>query len=197
MQKLVQIIYISRSTFENTDAVNKIEPNVVRILAKSRVNNRKNGLVGVLYFGDGAFFQCLEGEEEAVNALFTKIEQDPRHKDVRLISKKYISQLSFPDWSMKYAPLDERMRNFLQENNYEKFDPYAFSPDMTHKILSVLIDAYDPTIEIDSNPAAPVPVQNAPQTPAATSKLVILSFIMSAIACVLSIYAVVSIPGTL
>lgn len=56
MQKLVQIIYISRSTFENADAVNKIEPNVVRILAKSRVNNRRNGLVGVLYFGDGAFF---------------------------------------------------------------------------------------------------------------------------------------------
>lgn len=51
MQKLVQIIYISRSTFDNTDEINKIEPNVIRILAKSRVNNRKNGLVGVLYFG--------------------------------------------------------------------------------------------------------------------------------------------------
>lgn len=197
MQKLVQIIYISRSTFENTDAINKIEPNVVRILAKSRVNNRKNGLVGVLYFGDGAFFQCLEGEEEAVNTLFTKIEQDTRHKDVRLISKKYISKLSFPDWSMKYAPLDERMRSFLQENNYEKFDPYAFSPEMTHKILGVLIDAYDPTIEIESNPSAPVAVQNTQQTSAATSKLAILSFIMSAIACVLAIYAVVSISGTL
>jgi len=34
---------------------------------------------------------------------------------------------------MKYAPLDEKMRNFLRENNYEKFDPYAFSPEMTQK----------------------------------------------------------------
>jgi len=68
-----------------------------------------------------------------VNTLFSKIEQDPRHKDVRLISKKYISRLSFPDWAMKYAPLDEKMRNFLRENNYEKFDPYAFSPEMTQK----------------------------------------------------------------
>lgn len=197
MQKLVQIIYISRSTFENTDSVNKIEPNVVRILAKSRVNNRKNGLVGVLYFGDGAFFQCLEGEEEAVNSLFSKIEQDPRHKDVRLISKKYISRLSFPDWAMKYAPLDEKMRQFLQENNYQKFDPYAFSPEMTQNILSVLIDAYDPTIEIDVNTSAMVTAQSIQQAPSSSNKLAALSLVLSAVACVLAIYAVLSVPGAL
>jgi len=150
MQKLVQIIYISRSTFESTDAVNKIEPNVVRILAKSRINNRKNGLVGVLYFGDSAFFQCLEGEEDAVNNLFAKIEKDPRHKDIKLISKKYITSVSFPDWAMKYAPLDEKMGKFLKENGYQSFDPFLFTEEMTRKILSLLIDAYDPTIEIES-----------------------------------------------
>jgi hypothetical protein len=150
MQKLVQIIYISRSTFESTDAVNKIEPNVVRILAKSRINNRKNGLVGVLYFGDSAFFQCLEGEEDAVNNLFAKIEKDPRHKDIKLISKKYITSVSFPDWAMKYAPLDEKMGKFLKENGYQSFDPFLFTEEMTRKILSLLIDAYDPTIEIET-----------------------------------------------
>lgn len=198
MQKLVQIIYISRSTFENADAVNKIEPNVVRILAKSRVNNRRNGLVGVLYFGDGAFFQCLEGEEEAVNTLFSKIEQDTRHKDVKLISKKYVSRLSFPDWAMKYAPLDEKMRNFLQENHYQKFDPYVFSPEMTQKILGVLIDAYDPTIEIDTQPSSASAVtQNTYQSSTVSGKLVMLSFIFSALACILAIYAVASVHGVL
>ncbi len=198
MQKLVQIIYISRSTFENADAVNKIEPNVVRILAKSRVNNRRNGLVGVLYFGDGAFFQCLEGEEEAVNTLFSKIEQDTRHKDVKLISKKYVSRLSFPDWAMKYAPLDEKMRNFLLENHYQKFDPYAFSPEMTQKILGVLIDAYDPTIEIDTQPSSASAVtQNTYQSSTVSGKLVMLSFIFSTLACVLAIYAVASVHGVL
>ncbi len=193
MQKLVQMIYISRSTFESTDAINKIEPNVVRILAKSRTNNRKNGLVGVLYFGDGAFFQCLEGEESAINTLFAKIENDPRHKDVKLISKKYISRLSFPGWAMKYAPLDEKMGKYLKENGYQHFDPYVFTPEETQKILSFLIDAYDPSIEIESsylNPLQqPVPKQRQ------YKNLNFLSLLFSIMACVLSAAALLTVRG--
>jgi len=197
MQKLVQIIYISRSTFDNTDAINKIEPNVVRILAKSRINNRKNGLVGVLYFGDGAFFQCLEGDEDAINSLFTKIENDPRHKDIKLISKKYISRLSFPDWAMKYAPLDEKMGKFLKENGYQNFNPYVFSPEMTHKILSILIDAYDPTIEIESGQSYAVPQRVSMATDSKKSfiNLTVASLFFSIIACALSVAALLSVRG--
>ncbi len=191
MQKLVQIIYISRSTFESTDAINKIEPNVVRILAKSRVNNRKNGLVGVLYFGDGAFFQCLEGDEGAINTLFAKIENDPRHKDLKLISKKYISRLSFPDWAMKYAPLDERMGKYLKENGYQNFDPYAFTPEMTQNILSFLIDAYDPTIEIESS--YPSPALQPASKISNFNNLTVLSLCFSIFACALSVAALMSV----
>jgi hypothetical protein len=195
MQKLVQIIYISRSTFENTDAINKIEPNVVRILAKSRINNRKNGLVGVLYFGDGAFFQCLEGEEDAINTLFAKIESDPRHKDVKLISKKYISRVSFPDWAMKYAPLDERMGKYLKEHGYQSFDPYVFTPEMTQNILGLLVDAYDPTVEIESSYLNPV------QQP--VSKFIhlknpaVASLFFSIVACALSAAALLTVRGVI
>ena len=68
MTNLIQMIYISRSTFAQAEITNGIEPNVARILLKSRANNKKNGLVGVLYFGNGCFFQCLEGAAETVQA---------------------------------------------------------------------------------------------------------------------------------
>jgi hypothetical protein len=148
MKKLLQIIYISRSTFESPEVVNKIEPNVARILAKSRVNNRKNNLVGVLYFGDGVFFQCLEGEEDAVNTLLAKLNADPRHKDLKIISKKYIDRLSFGEWAMKFAPLDEQITKFLKENGFQTFDPYLFSGEIINKFLNQLFDANDPTIEL-------------------------------------------------
>lgn len=193
MQKLVQIIYISRSTFENTDAVNKIEPNVVRILAKSRTNNRRNGLVGVLYFGDGAFFQCLEGDEDTVNTLFAKIEKDPRHKDVKLISKKHISRLSFPDWAMKYALLDEKMGKFLKENGYQSFDPYLFRPEMTQKILNLLVDADDPIIEIE--PAYPNASLQIASKSSNAKNLNVLSLFISIIACALAAAALLSVRG--
>lgn len=162
MKKLLQIIYISRSTFESPEVINKIEPNVARILSKSRVNNRKNGLVGVLYFGDGVFFQCLEGEEEAVNTLLTKLDADPRHRDLKIISKKYVDEFSFGEWSMKFAPLDQKIAVFLKENGFKTFDPYLFSGEIINKFLNLLFDAYDPTEEkkpMSSNLSVESPAQ--------------------------------------
>ena len=143
MSKLLQIIYISRSTFEALDANNKIEPNIARILAKSRVNNRINGLVGVLYFGDGVFFQCLEGEETAIKNLMIKLKADSRHKDLKIISKKTITQLTFGDWAMKFAPLDAQIQQFLKDNHFQKFDPYQFSGETIIQFLNLLFKTHD------------------------------------------------------
>ena len=143
MSKLLQIIYISRSTFEALDANNKIEPNIARILAKSRVNNRINGLVGVLYFGDGVFFQCLEGEETAIKNLMIKLKADSRHKDLKIISKKTITQLTFGDWAMKFAPLDAQIQQFLKDNHFQKFDPYQFSGETISQFLNLLFKTHD------------------------------------------------------
>lgn len=197
MQKLVQIIYISRSTFDNTDEINKIEPNVIRILAKSRVNNRKNGLVGVLYFGDGAFFQCLEGTEEAINTLFAKLEKDPRHKDIKLISRKYISSLSFPNWAMKYALFDEKMGKYLKESGYQKFDPYFFTSEMTQRILSFLIEATDPISELQAinSSQGQEPISNRSATKNSDKNLIILALLLSVFACALAIAALLSVRG--
>ena len=41
MDNLIQLIYISRSTFAPAEPTNGIEPNVARILLKSRANNKK------------------------------------------------------------------------------------------------------------------------------------------------------------
>jgi hypothetical protein len=145
MQRLIQIVYISRSTFVPAEATNGIEPNVARILMKSRTNNKNNGLVGVLYFGDGCFFQCLEGEEKAVDTLYAKLLEDPRHTDLKLLSRKMITKLSFPDWAMKYVPLESQMMSLLQIKGYKKFDPYAFDSEMTESVLKLLHAANDPS----------------------------------------------------
>lgn len=194
MKKLLQIIYISRSTFESPELVNKIEPNVARILAKSRANNRKNGLVGVLYFGDGVFFQCLEGEEEAINTLLAKLQADRRHKDLKVISKKYIDQLSFGDWAMKFAPLDDEITQFLKENGFQSFDPYSFSGEIINNFLKQLFNAYDPTIELNA-PSSSSSVINKKlgQINSVNSQLKSnLSLILSILALVFSLLALIS-----
>ena len=138
MEKLVQIIYVSRSSIVSASNFTGIEPKIARILSQSRLNNRKNGLVGVLYFGDGCFFQCLEGNEVEVDKLYDKLLLDPRHTDLKLISRKQISNLSFTNWAMKYVPLENKLNAELQSGGYTKFDPYEFDEAMTAKVLKLL-----------------------------------------------------------
>ena len=138
MDNLIQLIYISRSTFTPAEPTNGIEPNVARILLKSRANNKKNGLVGVLYFGDGCFFQCLEGEAEAVDTLYEKLLNDIRHKDLKILSRKSIDSLSFSNWSMKHVPLEDEMTKILNFQGLKTFDPYNFNAETTKKALGLL-----------------------------------------------------------
>lgn len=138
MQSLIQMIYISRSTFAPTELISGIEPNVARILLKSRANNKKIGLVGVLYFGDGCFFQCLEGAAEAVDSLYEKLLSDSRHKELKILSRKPINSLSFSNWSMKHVPLEDEMTNLLKSQGLKKFDPYNFNAEMTKSALELL-----------------------------------------------------------
>jgi Sensors of blue-light using FAD len=143
MNELTQLIYISRSTFGASNSFRGIDPSVGRILLKSRISNQKNGLVGVLYFGDGCFFQCLEGSEESVNALYAKLNADSRHTDLKLLSKKSISALSFEDWAMKYVPIDQQMNELLQRHGYKTFNPYTFNALMTQDVMALLRLAND------------------------------------------------------
>ena len=147
MSNLIQIVYVSRSTFKSSTSGNTIEPNIARILAKSRSNNRKNGLVGVLYFGDGCFFQCLEGDALAIDTLYSKLEADPRHQELKLISRKQITQLSFSAWSMKYIPAETQIQKLLKKEGLESFDPYRFSEGGTQEMLALLHQASDPEDE--------------------------------------------------
>ena len=144
MSSLIQIIYISRSTFPPPERERGIDPNVARILSKSRINNRRNGLVGVLYFGDGCFFQCLEGEVSVVDALYARLQSDPRHKDITLFSRKPITALSYADWEMKYVPLENEMRQLLAANGHKTFDPYKFDEPMIQKVMALLNTKLDP-----------------------------------------------------
>jgi hypothetical protein len=138
MEKLTQIVYISRSTSVRLENFNGIEPTVGRILLKSRINNKRNGLTGVLYFGDGCFFQCIEGEEQAVLELLQKIKDDPRHSDIIVRSRKLIQQRSFGSWEMKFVAIEAPFTELLEARKYSRFDPYQFDDQMNESVLNFL-----------------------------------------------------------
>ena len=155
MPDLIRIVYVSRSTFVSSSGARGIEPNVARILAKSRVNNRKNGLVGVLYFGDGCFFQCLEGDAGAVDALYKKLEADKRHTDLKLLIRDKIARPTFSEWSMKYVPSEKEVWNLLREEKLHAFDPYKLSDQGIQRLLALLLESRDPDADAAADEEEP------------------------------------------
>ena len=184
MDRLIQIIYISQSSFVPATASVGIEPNVARILAKSRANNRKLGLVGVLYFGDGCFFQCLEGTETEIDKLYEKLKQDPRHKNLKLISRKLIKSLSFPDWAMKYVPLEAKLNELLQTHGYRSFDPYKFDALMTENVLKLL----QASMNVDIDTHAPLPSSDDLKINKPGNRLAIMTLMISLLSLAISIF---------
>ena len=154
MSDLIQIVYVSRSTFTAMPAELGIEPSVARILAQSRVNNAKRGLVGALYFGDGCFFQCLEGRTADVDRLYATLLQDPRHTDLQVLSRRPIDRTRFTTWAMKYVPLDTQMKTLLRTLGLQTFDPYRFDESAVARVLEMLGTGAD----IPPGPAAAEPV---------------------------------------
>jgi len=140
MSKLVQMVYISRANIPVSSHSGEIGPEVSKILRKSRSNNRAKNIVGALYFGNGYFFQCLEGDENVLMALYETLKKDTRHTDLRIISMKPISERSFGDWEMKYLPAEQDVKNLLRSFGMSAFEPYRFDEEMTEKMLKLLVN---------------------------------------------------------
>jgi hypothetical protein len=181
MSQLIRIIYISRSTFPPRKLGTGIEPNVGRILAKSRVNNRRDGLVGVLYFGDGCFFQCLEGEQSAVDGLYARLQSDVRHKDIKLLSRESISALTYQDWAMKFVPLEKEMTALLREGGFKSFDGYSFDDAMVKKVMTLLRMSTDPTTTAEVETLIDRSMATPPANKARAVWLIVAVFIVVAV----------------
>lgn len=141
MPDLLRLVYASKTNFEPTAQGAAVDPVVAEILAQSRRNNEPNNIGGVLCYGDGYFFQCLEGERAEVERLYDRLLDDDRHRDVTLLSKRPVPQRMFKLWSMKFMNVDAKIRRMLQIEKLESFVPHQFSDLMVERLLIELRDA--------------------------------------------------------
>lgn len=99
---LVHCIYASAATRE----LGGLE--LVELLQRSRENNERQGLTGMLLYTEGSFFQVLEGEPGAVDALYEKIALDRRHDRVTKIIREPIETRAFAEWTMGFSHVSRR-----------------------------------------------------------------------------------------
>ena len=73
---------------------------------KHRRHNSHHRISGLLLHAHGQLMQLLEGPETPIRALYARIERDPRHCAVVLVSAGPVAGREFPDWVMGLASTD-------------------------------------------------------------------------------------------
>ncbi len=97
-----QVMYCSLATGSLNDR------NLLALLRKSRINNKRNHITGVLVFFNNQFIQCIEGEDSAIEQLISNIKSDGRNTDFTILIDRHTDQRNFPDWSMGYLRYQEK-----------------------------------------------------------------------------------------
>ncbi|MBF7683793.1 BLUF domain-containing protein [Acinetobacter sp. B5B] len=139
---LVQLCYTSQRE-ESNDLLSDLS----QILTSAMRFNQAHNVCGVLYYANNSFFQCLEGKKETVEKVFERIKNDPRHKELRLISKKEIFEVSFTKWSMKYVQKNKAVDLFFKQRNFNSFQPNALTEDDYYGLVQCLINAENTIVQ--------------------------------------------------
>ena len=71
--------------------------------------NEASDVTGALMVTGGIFFQVIEGPREAIDDLWSRLQKDPRHKEILLLRSEEgeLARL-FPEWRMKKVHLDRK-----------------------------------------------------------------------------------------
>ncbi len=133
---LVRLMYASRAA----ESVSAEE--LAAILKKSKENNPATGITGVLCFCANAriFLQVLEGARGAVSTLYNRIAQDPRHREVVLLSYEEIGERHFSSWSMGQVNMNRLNPSLLLKySDGAVLDPYSVSGKASLALFNELV----------------------------------------------------------
>jgi hypothetical protein len=96
MPKLIELTYVS----EPAQGMSFL--GLMRLLYHSYLRNLRLEITGALIYENNQFGQVIEGPEDVIESLWEKIQQDNRHKNIRLIERKAIGSRSFQKWTMVF-----------------------------------------------------------------------------------------------
>src|SRR5438477_5611080 len=124
---MISLVYISSATRLLS------EQELLLLLEQFRDKNARLGISGMLLYKGGNFMQVLEGPEEAVRNLFSRIQRDRRHRGVFKLLEERIADRQFSNFTMGFTNLDrvgEEVPGYSDFLN-QSLDSKAFLRDPT------------------------------------------------------------------
>ena len=136
---LYQFIYISRVTSIGLSGASTLND----IAEVSIAHNKAENISGILCYGNGYFFQYIEGSEQALTNLKNRILKDNRHKDIQTLAFSAITERRFTGWSLRSIILERWMLEDPKVKEFLPFKPYEWASNDWVKFLEILQGYYE------------------------------------------------------
>ncbi|WP_180005550.1 MULTISPECIES: BLUF domain-containing protein [unclassified Acinetobacter] len=145
---MIQLCYASTRVEQQFDLIQDLSD----ILVRARSFNTEKNIFGVLYYAEGRFFQCLQGEQAALEQLFQHIMQDTRHRDIVRYPDQTIDQIDFSKWSMKYVNRHSEIASLFQRFGHSSFQPNLLNTEQIQAFLTTLLrlENVEQPVKLDS-----------------------------------------------
>lgn len=134
-----QFVYISRITSAGLSGASTLND----IADTSIKNNKDNNITGILCYGNGYFFQCVEGSEQALTNLKNQLLMDNRHKDFQTLDFSAIAARRFQGWSLRSIVLERWLTKDPKIKALMPFKPYTWNGEERQQFLDLLQYYYE------------------------------------------------------
>ena len=100
------------------------EDELLPLLNQARTTNQAHAVTGMLLYVEGRFFtqkegrfiQVIEGSKKDVEAIYKKIRQDKRHKELIVLQQSAISKRNFDTWTMGFKAM--KLETYMEIPDY-------------------------------------------------------------------------------
>jgi hypothetical protein len=106
---LYRIVFVS----EMIGASGRDVQSVAEILGVSERNNRRDEISSAMMFHDGEAAQLAEGARADLDRLLTRLSNDPRHRNLRVLEDRPVMQRRMRDSARFCALNDAQARDIL------------------------------------------------------------------------------------
>ena len=152
VEPLYQLVYISRITSTGMSGSSTLND----IAETSIKNNQMKGITGIVCYGNGYFFQYVEGSEQALTNLKNTLLMDDRHKDMQLLDFSEIDVRRFSSWSLRSIVLERWMVKDAKAKALLPFKPFNWVDNEWQQFLAVLHRYYEEQKDAGDMDAQPI-----------------------------------------
>jgi hypothetical protein len=115
---------------------------MTQIVQAARIKNREADITGMIVSTSDAILQVLEGDIDAISALYARIEKDTRHRDVVLLAAVKADRGRFWRWPMGLIQIGPEHGDLLVRfGGSDRLAPLQMSTEGALDLLETLATA--------------------------------------------------------